>query len=179
MNKSISAGPDLAARLAVLEHERAIRRTLFEYCHSLDYSERDDVVSYFTPDALIDVVQKNAVLASGTRTERGAAHRGHEQIARFYDAVLAGGPNHHSVSSHHFVTNTRIEWDGDEALVDSLFVIVMADAKNLGPYVMTGMTSVAGYGRYLDRMVRDPEGTWKFQTREIRFEAGLTAQRQR
>jgi hypothetical protein len=166
-------------RLTRLEHERAIHRILFQYCDSLDYSRRDEVVAYFAPDAVIEVVQDNAVLAAGTAHKGGVTHRGHQQIRSFYDMVLAGNPDHKSVSSHHFVTNIRIDWDGEVALVDSLFVIVMADPENLGPFIMTGATSVAGYGRYVDRLMRDDLGQWMFQFREIRFEAGTTAQRQR
>jgi hypothetical protein len=169
----------LRLQLAKLGDERAIRHTLSTYCEVLDYIKSgSDVARLFAPDGVLDVVMDNPVVARGKRYANGVLHRGRGQIGTFYQTLV---PRHRTrvASSHHFVANTDIGWEGDEALVDSLFLIVMADPNDLGPHIMTGATKVAGYGRYVDRMVRAETGEWMFKVRQIRFEAGQTKKRQR
>ena len=172
---SVTSSVDaLVERLTKLEDERAILKTVNAYSYGLDYKNVDEVVSYFTPDAVLDVLTgAHARLAKGTRHEKGTIHHGRDQIAAFFQAVNEWGSS--PVPGHHCVTNVVIDWDGDTASVVSTLVAIAADPAGRGGTVVGGTTSVVGYGRYVDRMVRSADGTWKFKSRIIDWEAGITA----
>jgi hypothetical protein len=58
---------ELVKRLAALEEERAILRTLYRYGHSIDYGLELEWVDCFTEDGVFDVRRGWAQAAPGTQ----------------------------------------------------------------------------------------------------------------
>lgn len=142
-------GPDLkdmANRLETLEDERAILRTLYQYGHCVDYGREKEWVDCFTEDATY--VRKGA----------GLTHRGHAELARFIATHTRAPERYHK----HLLVNPVITLQGDEATVESYYVRI--DEGEPAPYVIS-------MGRYHDRMVRCPDGKWRFKERRIEREA--------
>src|SRR5438270_11482453 len=137
----------LAARLQVLEDERAILQTLHQYGHAMDYGPDADCVDCFTPDGVWDVRMRR----SGAGFQLG----GHVEI----EASLAGQTQVRAPAlfAKHIVVDPRITIAGDEATVQSYFIRI--EPKDDGP------TQIVASGRYLDRLVRGADGRWRFTER--------------
>jgi hypothetical protein len=137
----------LGARLRRLEDERAILETLHRYGHAMDYGPDTEFVSCFVVDGVWDVRMR--------RRKAGFRCRGHEEIA----ASLAGQMSARvpALYAKHIVVDPRIALDGDNANVVSYFLRV--EPRHDGP------TCIVASGRYLDRMVRSNDGSWRFQER--------------
>ena len=139
---------ELLARLGVLEDERAILQTLYQYGHSMDYGPDADFVDCFTPDGVWDVRMR--------RTPSGAfTCSGHGEIA----ASLAAQTSVRAPALYakHLVIEPRIYLDGDTASVESYFLRV--EPRDDGP------TQIVASGRYLDRLVRCDDGRWRITER--------------
>lgn len=139
----------LAARLRMLEEERSILRTLYRYLHSVDYGQEREGVDCFTEDG-----------ACEWRRRRGGGHReeGRTALARY----LAGHTRAPAKYHKHLLIEPRIAVNGDEARVDSYFARL--DEEDGKPYI-------SSFGRYLDRMVKCPDGVWRFKERVVEVEA--------
>jgi 3-phenylpropionate/cinnamic acid dioxygenase small subunit len=137
--------PTIEERLRLLEDERQIVRTLYQYAHALDYGE----LSLF-----LDCFQSDAVYHTSSR---GTFH-GHGEITTFFNGHTHAPAHYHK----HLVTNPTIEIAGEQAAVTSYFVFSRT-ASN-GPYLKN-------FGRYDDQLTRCTDGSWRFLTRRIHVEA--------
>jgi hypothetical protein len=146
---------ELAARLALLEDERAILRTLYRYGHALDYGLEDEWADCFTEDGVFDVRSRDG--ESFVRCE------GREQLHAF-----AAGHTRAPMAFHkHFVADPLITFDGETARVDSYFARVDADGPG-------GHTYIVAMGRYRDELVRCPDGVWRITLRLAEMQSPLT-----
>jgi SnoaL-like domain len=146
---------ELAARLALLEDERAVLRTLYRYGPALDYGHEDDWVDCFTEDGVFDVRSRDG--ESFVRCE------GREQLHAF-----AAGHTRAPMAFHkHFVADPLITFDGETARVDSYFARVDADGPG-------GHTYIVAMGRYRDELVRCPDGVWRITLRLAEMQSPLT-----
>lgn len=137
----------LAARLRVLEDERTILETLHRYGHSMDYGPDDDFLSCFVEDGVWEVRMR--------RSGGGFRCCGRAEIAASLDAQTSVRAP--ALYAKHLVVDARIKLDGDTATAVSYFLRV--EPKDDAP------TQVVASGRYLDRLLRDPDGVWRFEER--------------
>ena len=137
----------LAARLQVLEDERAIVQTLHQYGHAMDYGPDADFVDCFLPDGLWDVQMR--------RSQGGFQCRGRAEIQASLDGQTAMRAP--ALYAKHIVVDPRIVVSGDEASVHSYFLRV--EPRDDGP------TRIVASGRYVDRLVRGDDGRWRFRER--------------
>lgn len=139
----------LAARLRVLEDERAILETLHRYGHAMDYGPDADFLSCFAEDGVWEVRMR--------RSGAGFRCSGRSEIA----ASLEGQASVRAPALYakHLVVDARISLslENDRAKVVSYFLRV--EPKDDGP------TQVVASGRYLDRLVRDTDGAWRIEER--------------
>lgn len=142
------ATPDDAA-LARLLDERAIDRLLSDYAEAIDRRRWDDLDAVFSHDAVIDYT------ASGGR--RGTR----DEIKTWLAEALAS-----FAVTQHFVTNRRIDVEGDTAAASSCF---------FNPLGMPGDDAMAWVGGwYHDRLLRTPPG-WRIieRVQELAWMHGL------
>jgi len=138
----------LLARLQVLEDERGILQTLYQYGHSMDYGPDPDFVDCFTPDGVWEVRMRR--IPDGGFTCSGGA-----EIAASLEAQTSVRAP--ALYAKHLLIEPRIVVDGGEASVDSYFVRI--EPREDGP------TQIVASGRYLDRLVRCDDGQWRFTRR--------------
>jgi hypothetical protein len=138
----------LLARLQVLEDERAILQTLYQYGHAMDYGPDADFVDCFTPDAVWDVrMRKNP--------GGGFACVGHGAIAASLEAQTSVRAP--ALYAKHLLIEPRIMLNGDEASVQSYFL--RTEPRDDGP------TQIVASGRYLDTLMRCEDGRWRITQR--------------
>ncbi len=140
------------ARLRMLEDERAILETMYQYGHSLDYGWRDAFLDCFTPSGVWDSRRCDA-----ERTPVGR-YAGRAELGGFFDRHTHAPSVYHK----HLLVEPRITLEGDRASAESYFLRV----DELG-----GDVYVPGFGRYLDTLVRCADGRWRFEERRVRLES--------
>ena len=149
------AGRDLAevaADVALLMAERAVLGTLYRYGHSIDYGLEQDWLDCFAPDGAFDVRYR-----VGTRPSR--RFEGRDALATFVAAHSRAPQRWHK----HLLFEPMVEVDGDRASARSYFARL--DASD------DGTPFVRAFGRYLDELVRGPDGEWRFAERIAEVEA--------
>jgi len=142
---------DLEERLALLEAERAVLKTLHRYGHSIDYGDEDAWVDCFTEDGVFDVRarlshQPNRLVS------------GREELRAFSERHTRAPELWHK----HLLVEPLIEVDGDTATVVSYLAVVMEHE---------GEPLLRVFGRYRDRLVRCPDGRWRFRERIAEVES--------
>jgi hypothetical protein len=135
-------------RLQVLEDERAILNTLYRYAHCIDYGLQDEWVDLFTEDGVYH------------RRGPNIRHEGREELRKFIPTHTHAPQRYHK----HVMVEPIITLNGDEATVVSYWTRL--DDGPDGPYLL-------GFGRYHDRLVRCPDGRWRFKERAIEREARI------
>ena len=144
----------LEGRLQVLEDERAIVQTLYRYSHTLDYGLEREWVDCFTEDGVFDV--RRPVGPPGYRLE------GRQDLTRWVAQDVRNRLSTYHKQDKLVMVEPRITLNGDEARVVSY--MIRLDHENGVPYILT-------FGRYLDHMVRCPDGVWRFKERIPEIEA--------
>jgi len=137
----------LAARLRILEDERAILEILHRYGHAMDYGPDREFVSCFTVDGVWEVRMR--------LSKAGFTCRGQDEIAASLAAQMSVRVP--ALYAKHIVMDPRMILDGDRASVVSYFLRV--EPTNDGP------TRIVASGRYLDQMERADDGCWRFRHR--------------
>src|SRR5262249_41935300 len=135
---------DLQALVARLADEQAVLDALYRYAHSIDYAFEDEWVDCFTEDAVWET--RRGPVARGAANHRRQGHAAlHEQFSHFTHPP--------EVWNKHMLVEPRLDLDGDRCNVQSYFLVVCAHPT--GSFVKV-------FGRYLDRLVRCPDGRWRF-----------------
>lgn len=135
-------------RLDRLEDEAAILDTLYRYGQTLDHGPYSDWVDCFTEEA-IWTTRRHAHLLAGA-----AEH--HVQGRAALAELVAGFPHPPEAYHKHMLIGPRVDLHGDRCHTTSYFLAV--SAHQTGPYILA-------FGRYLDRLVRCPDGRWRFEER--------------
>jgi SnoaL-like domain len=151
---------NLEKRLKILEDERAIQTTLFEYGHSIDYGLKEKFAGLFTEDAVYQVAMRGVAIPSlGSVSQGPNGIKGRDVILQY----VKGHTNAPNMWHKHFMVEPVIRFeDQDHATVESYFARLDEDAK--GAYIIA-------FGRYRDRMVRCPDGKWRFSERICEMES--------
>jgi SnoaL-like protein len=142
---------ELVRRLAVLEAERAILRALYRYGHSIDYGLEQEWVDCFTEDGVFDV-RRRVGLAS-------ARYEGRAALAAFIAQHTRAPGRYHK----HMLMEPVISVNGDQATVQSYFTRLDATRD--------GRPFIRAFGRYVDRMVQEVDGAWRFKERIAEVES--------
>lgn len=131
---------ELHTRVRRLEDHQAIQQLRAQYCQYLDDGRWAELVELFTEDgAFIGLSQA----------------RGKEEMLGFFPSLNAT-----TVTAWwHFSANETVHLDGDFATGQTWL---------LQPCVVEGRSHLAA-GRYEDRMVRCPDGAWRFSERKVLF----------
>jgi ketosteroid isomerase-like protein len=139
----------LAERVRLLEAEREIMRSLFQYGHALDGGDEDQFLDCFT--------------SSGTWVSQGARRqfKGTVGLRQFF----ANHTHAPDVQHKHLILTPLVTLAGDQATVQSCWVRL--DEHPDGPYVRS-------FGRYTDRLVRCPDGRWRIEERLVDGDASST-----
>lgn len=147
-----SGGADLRAQVAMLMAERAVLDTLYRYGHSIDYGHEEEWLDCFEPGGAFDV--RYRVGAKWSRR-----YEGRSELAGFIAAHSRAPDRWHK----HLLFEPLVTVDGDRATARSYFARLDADSD--------GTPFVRAFGRYLDELVRGPDGRWRFVERVAEVEA--------
>ena len=137
--------------LRALLDERAIVQLMHRYAHAMDYGDEAAWVDVFTPDAVFDVVES----VGGRRIHR---EEGRGDLA----AYVAAYPKPPAFRKH-VIVDPVVEVDGDEARVESYWILLHREQDD-------GMPVLAAFGRSTDRVVR-LDGEWRIAERFAEVEA--------
>ena len=139
--------PSLEKRIARIEAEKEIVRTLYQYAHTLDYGPEAEFLDCFVEDGSWERTRAR-------QEGEPVRFEGREGLLRFFrDPSRGRAP---AVYFKHLVAEPRITFEDDEADVTSYFVRLQEHPE--GPYLYA-------FGRYRDRLRRDPDGRWRFVRR--------------
>jgi len=148
----------LEERVQALEDEKEIRRTLLQYSHAIDQRETQEpamLSDCFTEDAVWWASIDGPWAGAG-----GAKHTGRQEIEEWFIGMRSFGsdkPGPHGKGKHYLVS-PDIRVAGDRATVESYHLGVGASPN--GPQINS-------MGRYLDVMVRCPDGRWRIKERHL------------
>ena len=142
---------ELERRLAVLEDERAILCRLSAYGHAIDYGDEEGWVDCFTEDGVFDVRarlshQPNRVIS------------GRDELRAFITRHTRAPELWHK----HLLVEPLIAIDGDAAGSSAYFAVLMEDDE--APLLRV-------FGRYRDRLIREPDGEWRLRERIAEIES--------
>ena len=158
----------LEASLRELRDKEEILRTLYQYCHSLDRAtEADDMVDCFTESGIW-----RSSVGSRTAGTGGAVISGRGEIADwFMRGVRSKGPDPTEWKRGNCnITAPDIRIEGDRATSECYMIGVREDE---------GGPQIAAMGRYLDTLVRCPDGRWRFEDRHYIREGTTPAMQRR
>jgi ketosteroid isomerase-like protein len=123
------------------EDHLAILNLANRYGQAFDFGDPEAYANCFTPDGIFDA--QPVILANG-----------HEELRNF-----CAGSGEEARRSRHWMGNTVVDGDGDEAMMTTYLMMV-----NTGADSSTGVTGV-----YRDKLVKQ-NGEWKIQHRKLTFE---------
>ena len=146
---------DILNDLARLLDERAVMSTLHRYGHSIDYGLEEDWVDCFTEDGVFEVRRR---WAEADRQR----HEGRAALTEFVSRHTRAPDRYHK----HMLVEPVVEISGDQASVRSYFTRL--DAAD------DGTPFIRAFGRYVDELVREADGVWRFRERIAEVE-GLVA----
>jgi ketosteroid isomerase-like protein len=155
----------LEERVRALEDEKEIRRTLIQYSHAVDERDTQD------PSVLGDCFTEDAVwwasIDGPWAGAGGARHTGRAEIEAWVKGMRSSGSGPHAKGKHYLV-GPDIRVDGDRAT---------AESYHLGAGASPDGTKPNSMGRYLDVLVRCPDGRWRITERHFAKEgASVEAQ---
>ena len=118
----------------------AIQDRYSSYCYALDGSDADAFTECFTKDGVFDVVGRSTF-------------EGHDAMRGLIAGTSEGRPRHMYLN---FLVKTIY---GDRADSTAYFLLVdKATGEN------------TAYGHYVDELVRESDGAWRFSRRTVNFE---------
>lgn len=142
---------DVLARIRRIEDELAIHRTMARYAHAIDYGDHDAWVGCFTADGVFEVRSRWPEPAPKRISGRAELHR--------FATRHSSAPQHWH---KHMVSAIVVDLDSDVATSRAYFAALIE---------YEGAAVVKVFGRYLDRLIRETDGEWRFGERIAEAEA--------
>ncbi len=140
---------ELRARVERLESEQAVVRALRRYCQAIDYGLEDEMADCFTTGGRFVIEVGGAVvLTLEDRSEIREWVRGHSRAPELWHKHLSLEP--------------IIDIDGDRATSTS-YIVLLLDSG--------GRPTVKSFGRYVDSLVLEQDGRWRFTERIAEVES--------
>lgn len=164
-NPAVSDIEALAARIAALEDERAVRALIERYGHLIDYGRDGEWVSAFTANGAYELVFRCGVppaMAEAFPHAIVAPDRFRIEGAAALASFIAVHTNAPDAWHKHVVVDPQIAIDGDAATAESYFLRID---------LIEGRREILSFGRYRDRMVRSADGAWRFAERVMEVES--------
>jgi len=155
-------------RLSALEAEKNILRTLYQYGHCIDYGDRTGWLDCFTADAVFELKYQQAngpvprTHGEGETTDKGIRYSGRDALKSFVETHTSAPQMWHK----HLLIEPCISLanDGRSASVTSYFLRV--DDRS-------GERIIMAFGRYIDSLVLEADGRWRFKHRTAEIESVL------
>ena len=124
---------------------RAIEALLVAYCWANDAGRVDDIADTFHVDA--------------TYSALGDLVRGRAAIRELFDVRVKARATQPIADPQHWVSNIRIEIDGEHARASSYYLRIAATEP-------AGDVKILAHGWY-DDVLRKEDGRWRFQHRAV------------
>jgi SnoaL-like domain len=144
---------ELKSRVALMDAEREILRTLYTFAHSIDHGPPDVWVDCFTEDGVFEVRRRAGTAASFVVS-------GRDELQPFAE----GHSRAPEVWRKHVLVEPLIEIDGDAATCLS-YMFGLSDQG--------GRPTLGVFGRYRDRLARCSDGRWRIRERIAETESRL------
>lgn len=128
-----------------------IRQLLARYCHTLDFTDLDGFVGCFTPDGYFS-------------PESSKRWEGHAELREFAQAC----GKHYVGHIRHFIANSLIEGEGDEAYA-STYMFSSRDGGTPEGEGQSPFSRFLSSGLYQDRLVKI-DGRWFIAERTFRYD---------
>jgi hypothetical protein len=156
----------LEARLHLIEEERSVLKTLHQYAHAIDYGLEASWLDCFTEDGAFDLhirqdgAVKGAARGYGIAHDKGVRFAGQAMLRRFIENHTRAPGKWHK----HFMVEPVVSLaaDGEHATVHSYFARLDQDDAT---------RFIHAFGRYIDSLVRCPDGRWRFAERIAEIES--------
>jgi hypothetical protein len=149
----LSSGESITRRLELLEAERAILRRLHAYGHATDRGDAEAFADCFTADGICDVQDPDGGPVQRTVSGREALLELMRGFAR------PPGSRH-----RHLLVEPVIDLAPDLQSASAISYFVVVREYSDAPRVWA-------FGRYLDELVSDAEGSWRFTRRTAALDA--------
>jgi len=133
---------ELETQLRQLIDKQEIYESILRYCRGVDHRDAELIRSAYHPDA---------------HDDHGTFVGGTEELIRQNAREQPGGT---TMAASHMVGNCLIDLDGDRAKVETYFLMHKRIAVDGAEHIRVRA------GRYLDEMVRDPDG-WRVLHRTV------------
>jgi ketosteroid isomerase-like protein len=142
---------EMDARITRLEDEWEILKRLSEYAHAMDYGGEDAWLDCFTEDGIWDV-------RGGREGHPNRLFTGRVELGEFFRNRTRPS----DLGDKHIAVEPLIVIDGDTATCASYMLVVREEDD--GP-------SIIYSGRYLDTLVKESDGRWRFKHRIAEIES--------
>lgn len=163
----ISQIQNLSRRLAALESERDVVATLNRYGHAIDYGDETGWLDCFTNDAAFDLrfqVGDSAThltrLAMGKPTANGVRIEGWNNLAKFIAQHSRAPEAYHK----HYLMEPIVTPDVSAGTATARSYFMRVD-------LIEGVSQIYAFGRYLDKLIRQDDGLWRFKERIAEIES--------
>lgn len=150
---------DLEKRVRVLEDERGILATLCAYGHTIDYGEKEAWLDLFTEDAVYHVTMRGKTLPAVIVPQPEGGLKG-KKILSEYIHKHTNAPNAYH---KHMMVEPRITLESDTTASAVSYFERLDETKEGAAYTLV-------FGRYVDKLVKGPDGKWRFKVRRIEME---------
>ena len=143
----------LRDRLELLEAERAVLRTLHAYGHTTDRADAEAWALLFTADGICDVTDP----AGGPVAQRV---QGREALLTLMRGFARPPRSRH----RHLLIEPVIDISPDRVTATATSYFAVLRGRDGAPRVWA-------FGRYLDELVREADGVWRFRQRTAALDA--------
>lgn len=161
----INESVGILERLDLLEAERQIRRTLYDYAHTIDYGRELEWVDGFVDDGFYEfqyasdpaILQQS--MPHGEASELGVRFVGRGQLERF----AANHTRPPEMLHKHGLMEPLIDVDLATRQAEAVSYFFRLDADGNGIFI-------SSFGRYFDSFRKCADGRWRFTRRIAKIE---------
>jgi hypothetical protein len=151
---------DLEKRIQALEDERDIMDTINAYGHCIDYGLKDEWLDLFTDDGVYHVTMLGKTLPAVVVPQPEGGLKGKETLRAYISGHTYAPKMYHK----HLGIGTRIKLESDKTASAATYFVRMDKTAEGRAYPLV-------FGRYLDKLVKCPDGKWRFKERKIEMES--------